>query len=603
MKRKFAVLFSLVALTGLVACGGGTGTSESSNPSTPVVHEGSITFANESYVIEKGGNVTVRVKVDIPGASDLSCNFAVEQDGEIIQLPEITTGLVSIKVTGLNLGKAKIIATSAAYPEIKATADVEVIRPLANLNQAWQRVILNENYTLTSTDESGAVHSVLKVTDQGITLTDGEGNATLSLQDEESNKIDIYGIGVDKNGTNTLYITKKNGELFSTGVALKGQNGLITSSNFKGKGIYAGSWLDVDTSFFGLQAINPSWLTAEKDSTNTYEITGTSADLDSCFVEAMLWQLVDPAGRNAYIESLGGTSFSADQLASAITTTLKVNYDNTVTIQVENQFNKVFTAVMSDVKTTTLDESITTFLSNTEVKLPALSSTMTLMKEAVMKDDFYLYQEDNDGKKLGVYGTTSYMYNDGLYNFERLAESLGVATVDGFVLKNGTTYAFYLNEGNVVIVDEDLELNEEEFKANFGYPSTLKTFNSENDVALYSFGEYDGGIVVSSDKDVNDDFALSYYGMTMPELVATVPEWTFTEYVTQIQTTIAKGSDSQYHLTKMDVSLGGFSVAGMPEGSYILAPLTFDFTGCETTNPIHAKITEAIAAFNPGTGA
>lgn len=610
MKKKFSLILSLVALTALASCGGSqtstttpnTGTTdtttETTTESTTAPVEGTITFNKTSYVVERNSTTSVRVKVSIPGASNLTCAFSVVQDGEIIELPEMTEGVIAINVKGLTVGHATIVATSMANPAITASADIEVIRPLYDLGQAWRRAINYSNYTFTSKDEEGNVHNVVKVTDAGITSTKADGTANISIDsgDEEHGTVKMYGLAIDKNGSNAFYLTEDaNGNFFNTGYSAKGQGvGPLNKDNFKGLGLEATSWLDVDSEFFGLQAINPKWLTSVKDSSNTYEIVGTEQDFNSAMVEALLWKLIDPTGLTQYLTENGITSYTAQDIAVKVDTTISVNIDNSITVQLENNYNKVYTATISDIGSTTLDSRFTAYAQTVEVSLPKLDDTILKMKEAFLKDDFYLSVDMTDGK-LGAYQNTDYIYNDGLYSFDSFAAQLGIEKMDGVVTKDNQVYPFYVNDAQEVII-VNISLGTGTVKDMISYPSSYQTFTSEDDMLLYGFSEYpsaDGSssVFITRSQVVSDEFSEGFYGITIPE-ICQQNKWTFDYYLTEFTPKFTKVGDN-FELTSIEISCGSFN------GGYVLVPFSFDVQGCAVTNPMDAKIKAAIAAFNP----
>ena len=604
MKKKSSLILSLVALTTLAACGGGTSeTDKESVTEKPSVTEpttdpvaGKITFLKDSYVVERNNTVSIRVKVAIPGASNLTCSFTVEQDGEIVQLPEMTEGVIAINVKGLTIGKAKIIATSMANPAITASTEVEVIRPLYNLGQAWKKAVGNTNYTLTSKDENGDVHNIVKVTDAGITATKGDGTANYVVEDvQDHGTVNLYGLAIDTTG-DAFYLMEDSTGLYNTGISAQGQGvGPLNKDNFRGLGLQAASWLDVDSSFYGIQAINPQWLTAEKDPSNTYEIVGTESEFNSAMVEALLWKLIDPTGLEQYLKDNGITSYTAQDIAVKVNTTLTVNRDNSVTIQLENHEKKLFTASLSDVGSTVLDTRFTDYAASVNVELPPLNATVSKIKDSFLKDDFYLNMTSG-GETMGAYHTADYLYNVGMYNFQSIANQLGVSKVDGFVNKGDSLYPFYLDEAQEVVV-VGKTLGKGTVKDLIPYPSSYNTFKEENQAVLYGFTEYpnqsgSGNVYISRNQIVSDDFASGFYGMTVPE-ICKEQGWTFDGYLTEFTPTLTKSETGDYVVTNVDVSCGLFN------GGYVLVPFSFNMEGCAKINPIDAKIKAAVAAFSP----
>ena len=111
MKKKL-LLVAIASLTALVGCGG-TGTETETpatentekptevvtdKPTEAPVQKGTIRFAKSEYEVERSASITIRATVTIPGGSNMTVNYSVDNES-IVTLPDNVNGVASIKIT------------------------------------------------------------------------------------------------------------------------------------------------------------------------------------------------------------------------------------------------------------------------------------------------------------------------------------------------------------------------------------------------------------------------------------------------------------------------------------------------------------------------
>ena len=446
MKKRLTLVLSLISIAGLAGCNNKPTTDSSTV--VPAV-TGSIKFNKASYSVEKGSSVTVRASIVTDEVlDDATLKFTCEQDGEIVELPAVTTGVVSISVKGLNVGTATIKAVSVARPEINGTVEVEVTKVKKVLNRVWSNVIGYNNYTLNSynPDESTTEPTtVVKVTTNGVTQTDASGaplaaNKIYFADETAADGVgshDAVGIAIDADTKLAYYLQQDNGQFIAPTESIKANVGLLNSKNFLGLKADATSWMDVDSTFFGLQAINPSWLPSKKEATNVYTIEGSQEDVNSAAVEALLWQLIDPNGKNEFIvnNKLESGYYSYD-LAAAIDTTITVVNDNEISVTiVETESQVTHTMSMANVGTTELDADVKSFMSGvTTVNKPALGDYWDLVRSEAAKNNYvfsFAIPLDKNGTTATYYGYYTEDYFMAYYPQEFVDVYNPIATAQG----------------------------------------------------------------------------------------------------------------------------------------------------------------------------
>ena len=155
MKKKL-LLVAIASLTALVGCGG----TETENPATEntekptevvtdkpteaPVQKGTIRFAKSEYEVERSASITIRATVTIPGGSNMTVNYSVDNES-IVTLPDNVNGVSSIKITGRKIGSCVITATSVEDPTLTASVTVKVVQFKSALRSVWNNVIKKKN--------------------------------------------------------------------------------------------------------------------------------------------------------------------------------------------------------------------------------------------------------------------------------------------------------------------------------------------------------------------------------------------------------------------------------------------------------------------------
>lgn len=627
MKKKL-LLVAIASLTALVGCGG-TGT-ETENPATEntekptevvtdkpteaPVQKGTIRFAKSEYEVERSASITIRATVTIPGGSNMTVNYSVDNES-IVTLPDNVNGVSSIKITGRKIGSCVITATSVEDPTLTASVTVKVVQFKSALRSVWNNVIKKKNYTLTSVvDGDDDPSSILKVTPEAITLTDNSGGSLVQLQSLDENEevisFDAFGIALNADDYGYYILKDQAGEWFTPLATIQTSVGLLNASNFLGLGANASSWQDVDSFFFGLQAINPNWFTSTKEESNIYAIEGSNTDVNSAFAEAMLWQLVDPVGRREFLEGLGENS-TVFTLAAEIDTSITVVDNNTVSIQIEQpNTGASHIATLTDVGTTEINADINSYITgDVNVPLPALNSSVALLKEAFAKNDYSVPQDLTYGK-ITEYYAPNYWFNGYTPEFIAAVEAAGkTATIGGICELNNALYQYTITpevkdgEGNVTtpasctLGDQIAQSTGVSIVEGIGYMSQTVTFGSEDNNLLYTLVpySYDGGVVyISSSKELSDELSYVYLGgATIKELI---DSWGYywNSYLTQVEIKSAKDETGNTYVASVDIGFGSFAESATSGGDYIF-PATYNFTPCATTNPYDALIKAMIA--------
>ncbi|MDY2896432.1 MAG: hypothetical protein SOT51_06015 [Candidatus Enterosoma sp.] len=628
MKKKL-LLVAIASLTALVGCGG-TGTETETpatentekptevvtdKPTEAPVQKGTIRFAKSEYEVERSASITIRATVTIPGGSNMTVNYSVDNES-IVTLPDNVNGVSSIKITGRKIGSCVITATSVEDPTLTASVTVKVVQFKSALRSVWNNVIKKKNYTLTSVvDGDDDPSSILKVTPEAITLTDNSGGSLVQLKSLDENEdvisFDAFGIALNADDYGYYILKDQAGEWFTPLATIQTNVGLLNASNFLGLGANASSWNDVDPFFFGLQAINPNWFTSTKEESNIYAIEGSKTDIDSAFAEAMLWQLVDPVGRREFLEGLGENS-TVDTLAAEIETSITVVDNNTVSIQIEQpNTGASHIATLTDVGTTSIDADINSYISgDVNVPLPALNNSVALLKEAFAKNDYSVLQKLTYGD-ITEYYAPNYWFNGYTPEFIAAVEAAGkTATIGGICELNNALYEYTITpevkdaEGNVttrasctlgnqLAQSTGVSIVEVE---DFHYMSQTVTFGSEDNNLLYTLipYSYNGGVVyLSSSKELSDELSYVYLGgATIKELI---DSWGYywESYLTQVKINSAKAEAGNAYVTSVDIGFGSFA-KDASDGGYMLSA-TYDFTPCATKNPYDALIKAMIA--------
>ena len=625
MKKKL-LLVAIASLTALVGCGG-TGTETETpatentekptevvtdKPTEAPVQKGTIRFAKSEYEVERSASITIRATVTIPGGSNMTVNYSVDNES-IVTLPDNVNGVSSIKITGRKIGSCVITATSVEDPTLTASVTVKVVQFKSALRSVWNNVIKKKNYTLTSVvDGDDDPSSILKVTPEAITLTDNNGGSLVQLQSLDENEdvisFDAFGIALNADDYGYYILKDQAGEWFTPLATIQTNVGLLNASNFLGLGANASSWQDVDSFFFGLQAINPNWFTSTKEESNIYAIEGSNTDVNSAFAEAMLWQLVDPVGRREFLEGLGENS-TVFTLAAEIETSITVVDNNTVSIQIEQpNTGASHIATLTDVGTTEIDPDINSYITgDVNVPLPALNSSVALLKEAFAKNDYSVPQDLTYGK-ITEYYAPNYWFNGYTPEFIAAVEAAGkTATIGGICELNNALYQYTITpevkdaEGNVTTpayctlgakAADGITLAE-----GIGYLSQTETFGSEDNNLLYTLVGYqtqEGVVYLSYSQTVSAELSSAYFGGATIKEVIDSWGYVWDTYMTQFEFKKALDSEGNAYIASVEVGFGSFAPDATSQGGYIF-PATYDFTPCATKNPYDALIKAMIA--------
>lgn len=609
MKKKLALSLSLIALVGLVGCGGNSDkTSVDSNTTTDsgTTEKGVIKFTQTSVEIERRSTKTVRVNTSGLLTDDKTVIFSSDEDGSLIQLAQQGSGDVAIKVTGLRIGTATLKATSVADPTISATITIEVVALKNALSTVWSTVIKNTNYTVSSynpdvSDEEPT--SVLKITDSAAVLVDKDDNALINTKiavdadGETTEDVALYGIGISKNDLAYYIIQKTDGSFYTPATSITTSKGLLRSSNFVGAGTNASSFLDVST-VYGLQAINPSWLTNVKNEDNTYEIVGSDSDTNSAYAEALIWGIVDPIGKDTLIADKYDGSYTAMEAAALIDTTITVVDNQTVSLTVtEVESSKTHVAYLTNVGTTELPAAVKTYVEDgaESVTKPTLNSGLTAIVNAFAKNDFAIYKSMTYGSYYSYY-TPTYWWN---------GVTSDIAST-GYAVLNDGIYQFTLTESTEKDGDPTITFASKatststNLPAALGYFSTMDCFQEDAD-DLYTFRALTSNtgatIYYSSAQSVSDEVCPLYLGGTLAELMAYMQkngyDYELEDYGTSIEPSYAKDDTGTAYVSALTIGLGNFSVDGASGYAY---PFNISLESAAKNNPYDSVILAAIEA-------
>jgi|LAHS01.1.fsa_nt_gb hypothetical protein len=454
MKKSLLVLSSLAMVASLFGCNKKTSTStpsavdstSASVVSTSAAETVGVEFKSKVTEVEAKQSITLRaVAYNLDGSeiTDDSVDFTSSDENEdYVTLPDNTTGVTSLKITGVKKGTVTITAT--AHSKKTAFASVEItVTPVKNgLASVMTKIVGLNNYTFTSavSNEDGTttpIYNERRTATQLIqtkVATDGTESAAYSgtATDDAGAKhaVEIYGIGVAKDDYATS-IRKVDGAYTTTPVRIATGLGFLTKDNFAGTGTKASSPNDVPFACFN--GMNPSWFPTKKEVTNDYVITGTSddANLNSAFIEFMVWNIMDPAEVTA-AEKANISNFA--DFAAHIDTTFTVVDNSTVKVTIIEDAtygNRTLVGTMSEVGTTADDANAATFLAATTPAMPTLNSAKTAIRSAVDSGIFAQSSSINTGAKdssgysilatVWTYYTATYMftyYDDADYQAE-----------------------------------------------------------------------------------------------------------------------------------------------------------------------------------------
>ena len=632
MKKKLALCLSLLSIIGLAGCNGGSESGKGSDlvvpPTSDKVEEDvnkSIKFTQKEVEIERSSTKTVRVNTSALTTDDKTVIFSSEEDGTIIQLADQGNGDVAIKIKGLRIGKATLKAVSVANKNIIATVTINVVAQKSALRSVWNNVIKSTNYTLSSFNPDISEEdpsSVVKVTEKAVVATDKEGKPLLTIKlpvsEEETEDVSLYGIAISDNDLAYYIIQKTDGTFFTPEISITSAVGLLRQSNFLGTGKNAESFQDVG-SFYGLQAINPNWLTNIKNEDNTYEILGSEEDTNSAYAECLLWGLVDPKGKEDLIAEKLGTSYYAYDAAELIDTTVTVVDNSTVSIQItEVSSQTTHIAYLSDKGTTELPSEVATYVAQggTTVAKPTIASGLTDIINTFKKNDYSIYQNLKYGQYYDYYAPTYYwngVTTEIAASYKTWAEKQGytgdktVLASGGYVALSDGIYEFTLTENvneagekqapTITIADSPKTVKTNKIEEAIGYFSLIDAFADDSD-DIYTFralqAQNGGTAYYSTLASVSDQLSYLYFGgFTLKQLIDEY-KWDWGGYGTSLTATYSKDkTTNKSYVSGVEIGLGTFGRNG--QMGYMF-PCNVVTEPCSKTNPYDAAITAAIAA-------
>ena len=415
----------------------------------------SLSFQSFSYTIERGRYLTL--KVDVSSNRDDIQNrvsFSVVQDGNVVELQgEYSNTDGSVSILGKEEGKATLIATSLDRQDVVAKAEIEVIKRIPALNKVWQNINEMDNYTieneraLKSEPSSYVRNTKISITENVVLyekyLQSGELTPLFCSSD---GKEYILGSAVDRNDNAFELHTDLNGRFLSDGKIIKTERGFLNRENFHGFGEDSQTVNDVGI-FYGLQAINSSWLAKAKAIDNVYPIEGDIKDPQSCYVEYLIWGLVDPLGRYSYLErnpditdisvlsSLIDVEIKAES-SNDITVALKYHDDIYINGESENYDYKLH---LENIRSTKDEDypGLASFLKLETASFPSLNAPLKLFAEGIENDDYLFSRElywSNPNDKYNPYHATFRVY----YTEDYMMAYFSRAMVDALYRSTGT---------------------------------------------------------------------------------------------------------------------------------------------------------------------
>lgn len=634
MKKKLALCLSLLSIIGLAGCNGGSESGKGSDlvvpPTSDKVEEDvnkSIKFTQSEVEIERNSTKTVRVNTSALTTDDKTVIFSSEEDKTIIQLADQGSGDVAIKIKGLRIGKATLKAVSVANKNIIATVTINVVAQKSALRSVWNNVIKSTNYTLSSFNPDISEEepsSVVKVTDKAVVAVDKDGKSLitskmqLSADSEEAVDVSLYGIAISNNDLAYYIVQKDDGSFFTPEISITSAVGLLRQANFLGTGKNADSFLDVG-SFYGLQAVNPNWLTNIKNEDNTYEIIGSDADTNAAYAESLLWGLVDPKGKEDLIMEKFEGSYTAPDAAVLIDTTVTVVDNSTVSIQItEVSSQTTHIAYLSDKGTTELPSEVATYVAQgaTSVAKPTIASGLTDIINTFKKNDYSVLQNLTYGKYYDYCAPTYYwngVTTEIAASYKAWAEKQGytgdktILASGGYVALSDGIYEFTLTENvneagekqapTITIADSPKTVKTNKIEEAIGYFSLIDAFADDSD-DIYTFralqAQNGGTAYYSTLASVSDQLSYLYFGgFTLKQLIDEY-KWDWGGYGTSLTATYAKDKvTNKSYVSAVEIGLGTFGMNG--QMGYMF-PCNVVTEPCSKTNPYDAAITAAIAA-------
>lgn len=524
MKKVFIFASILSLSLSLSSCDNNL---ESVLQTTSPVH---LSFSSDSYQVERGEYLTIKCDVSCDVEISKKIKFSIQQDDNFISFVEednITDG--SISISGKKIGKAKLIATSVDNPSCQTSIDIEVIKHISSLKNVWQNMNEKSNYTLVTTrkkdneEESDSLYVLVSdssILYQGIDF-DSSGN---EYKHPIAYAYDyyIYGYGIDKNGYAFEVRVNEKQKLITESSAIKTDKGYLTSENFKGFSSEMTSINDVGF-FYGLQAINPEWLSDYKEYGNTYTIESNSDDINSAYAKYLIWGLMDPVGRSKQLEQV--QYFDIFDFVNLVNISVKaVKFDE---VEISMQYvddEYTYTTKMKDIGTTSQDTilpSLKKFASKYVVDLPSLSLDLQLFENGV-KGHNYIYTRElywyNQNEHDNPYHATFYVYYTETYMFAYYSQDfvdvynqftgydISVGGM-GFLKKNDGIYSYTYNQNTGLSIDSEPIRNTQQVDLwNVDFGDIVKDYYIPNYFTASNFYQLDALYYFSDEKATNNKF-------------------------------------------------------------------------------------------------
>ncbi len=377
----------------------------------------SISFDVSDYQLERGSYLTLKANVTT-AASSISRNvsFSLVQEGNIVSFVDDvnTSSDGTISLLGKNIGKATLKATCLANKNVSCEVEIEVIQHIPALNKVWQNINELNNYTIANyrvskEDETKAIPSSQIVVTENAVLFEGlaydedeEGYYATPVFSYSGADAYLLGYGIDQNGYAFPIVLSSDGQVYNDNVIAKTERGFLTRENFLGFKDNSLSMNDVGI-FYGLQAINPSWLSKSKTVKNIYEINGNEDDLSSYYVKYLLWGLIDPVGRLVY-SSLHPEKKSIVDLVDCFDLKIKassvqsvsfsLSYKDGTYINGEDE-NYQYVSFMKDIGTTDCSSvtGLEEYLSTASASLPPLVNQLELLQTKIDENNYVFQRE------------------------------------------------------------------------------------------------------------------------------------------------------------------------------------------------------------------
>lgn len=442
---------------------------------------------NDYYQVERGDYLVLNVSAYCEDDSvSKAVTFSLEQDGFILSFltnPIDTDGVIEIATK--NVGKSVVVATSSANRNSQKRIQVEVIKHIPSLPRVWNNLNQLTNYSLTTyrtkKDDRDKTErtTLIEVTPKAIVYEefdwDDENQVYYLTPVFSYQSWYELGCGIDKNGNAFTIGINDRGQFNTNATIEKTQQGFLNKDNFIGYKDKTTSINDVGF-FYGLQAINPHWLSDIKTRDNRYPIDDYSNEYNSN-VAFLLWKLIDPIGMYQIIQN--NNDKSINELLSYISIEIQVTQSQEVEFtllykNLETDFDVeeyIYTTKLIDVGTTDISQipGLNSFLDSFEAKLPALPSDLQIVKNALEKNN-YVYEIDmifrvgsnKRTTKLYVYYTENYFmayYSPEVKELYRL-ENQNELSSDGFgyLKKSDGIYSFYYHEQDNVKIQIDAKV-------------------------------------------------------------------------------------------------------------------------------------------------